>query len=100
MGNRLDLHNLLVSIGGPNVYYQVPSDMTIKYPAIKYSVNKIENKYANDLVYNQDISYLVTIMSKDADCDIVDKISKLPKCSFDRQFITDNIYHNIFNMYY
>ena len=100
MSNRLELHNLLLSIGGPNVYYQVPSTMTIEYPAIKYSASKRENKHANDLVYHQDTSYTITIMSKDADCDIIDKISKLPKCSFDRQYIVDNIYHNIFNMYY
>ena len=100
MSNRLELHNLLLSIGGPNVYYQVPSNLAIKYPAIKYSVNKIDNNHANNLVYRQDKSYSITIMSKDADCNIVDKISKLPKCTFDRMFIVDNIYHNIFNMYY
>jgi len=100
MGSRLDLHNLLLSIGGPNVYYQVPSSLTIKYPAIKYSVDRIENDHANDLVYHQEKSYSVTVMSTDADCDIVDKISRLPKCSFDRRFISDNIYHTIFNMYY
>lgn len=100
MGSRLDLHNLLLSIGGPNVYYQVPSNLTMKYPAIKYSINKIENKHADNSVYCQDKSYSIIIMSKDADCDVVDKISKLPKCSFDRKFIQDNIYHTIFNLYY
>lgn len=100
MSSRLELHELLLSIGGPNVYYQIPSNLTIKYPAIKYSINKIDNNHANNLVYHQERSYSITVMSKDADCDIVDKISKLPKCSFDRQFVSDNIYHSIFNMYY
>jgi hypothetical protein len=100
MSKRLELHNLLLSIVGPNVYYQIPNNLTMKYPAVKYSVNKIENKHADNSVYCQDTSYSITIMSKDADCDIVDKISKLPKCSFDRSFIQDNIYHTIFNMYY
>ena len=98
MGNRLDLHNLLISIAGPNVYYQPPS--VLQYPAIKYEKSKIENKHANNLVYNQNIRYTITVMSKTVDDLIVDKISKLPKCSFDRQFISDNIYHNIFNIYY
>jgi hypothetical protein len=100
MSSRLELHNLLLSIGGPNVYYQVPSNLTMKYPAIKYSLNKIENKHANNLVYNQDVSYTITVMSKDADEPIVSKISKLPKCSFDRSYIQDNIYHTVFSMYY
>jgi len=100
MGNRLALHNLLLSIGGPNVYYQVPSTLSMIYPAIQYSINLIENKHADDIVYCQDTSYSVIVMSKDADCDIVDKISMLPKCTFDRRYVVDNIYHTVFNMYY
>lgn len=98
MGSRLELHGLLLSIGGPNVYYQPPTTMI--YPAIKYEKNKIKNQYANNSVYNQDTSYSITIMSKIVDDVRVEKISKLPKCSFDRMYIKDNIYHNVFNMYY
>lgn len=100
MSSRIELHNLLLSVGGPNVYYQVPSNFIMKYPAIKYSLGDIENKHADDSVYNQSVSYSITIMSKAADEPIVDIISKLPKCSYDRQYISDNIYHTVFNMYY
>ena len=100
MNNRLDLHELLLSLAGPNVYYQVPSDMGMKYPAVKYEKNKITNKYADDSVYYQKKSYSITVISKVVDDDIVEKISKLPQCSFDRQFIADNLYHDVFNMYY
>lgn len=100
MDNRLRLHELLKSVGGPNVYYQTPTNVVIKYPAIKYNINKIENKHANNSVYHQDVSYLITVMSKDVDDDIVKKVSMLPKCSFDRRYIQDNIYHTTFIMYY
>ena len=99
MSNRLKMHDLLLSIGGPNVYFQIPDNMTIQYPAIKYSLNKIDSTHANNLVYTQEQSYLVTIMSKNPDEEIVDKISRLPKCSFDRKFTQDNIHHTIFNIY-
>lgn len=98
MGSRLDLHNLLLSIGGPNVYYQAPTSMI--YPAIQYSKNRIENNHANNIVYNQNVSYSITVISRTVDDEIVSKISKLPKCKFDRGFIKDNLHHNIFNMYY
>lgn len=98
MGSRLKLHSLLVSIGGPNVYYQAPP--SISYPAIKYEKNKIQNIHANNTVYYQKTSYSITIISKVVDDPIVDKISKLPQCSFDRKYIGDNLYHNVFNMYY
>ena len=100
MNNRLKLHDLLLSIGGPNVYYQVPSNFTMKYPCIKYSINKIDNKHANNLIYKQDTCYLVTVMCKDPDCDIVEKVSLLPKCRFDRHYVQDNIHHTIFELYY
>lgn len=100
MRNRLALHDLLLSIGGPNVYYQVPSTLSMNYPAIQYSINSIKNKHADDEVYCQDTCYSIIVMSEDADCDIVDKISKLPKCTFDRRYTADNIYHTVFNMYY
>lgn len=100
MSNRLKLHNLLLSVGGPNVYYQIPSTMIIKYPAIKYSINDIENDHANDLVYRQDTQYMITVMSRDPDDEIFSKVSKLPKCSFDRRYIQDNIHHNTFTLYY
>jgi len=100
MNSRLELHNMLLKIGGPNVYYQSPSNLSMKYPCIKYSINKIENEHANDLVYQQNRSYSVIVMSKDADDVIVDKMSKLIMCSFDRRYINDNIYHTVFNLYY
>lgn len=100
MDNRLKLHQLLLSIGGPNVYYQPPPNFVMKYPSISYSVNNIENTHANDTVYNQNKSYLITVMTNTIDDTIIDKISKLPLCSYDRSFINDGIYHTIFVMYY
>lgn len=100
MSKRLELHNLLLSIGGPNVYYQIPSNMVMKYPCIKYSMNNIDNKHADNLVYKQDTSYSITVMSKDADDKIVDNVSKLSGCRFDQRYVSDNIYHTVFNLYY
>ena len=100
MNNRIQLHELLVSIVGSNVYYQVPGSMVMNYPCVKYSRNDIENNHANDLVYIQNTKYMLTVMSKNADEEIVDEISKLPKCSFDRSYVQDNIYHTVFNIYY
>lgn len=100
MNSRLELHTLLLGIGGPNVYYQLPSNIVMKYPAIKYTKSKIQNTHASNLVYYQNTTYTITVMSKIVDDDIVDKISKLPQCSLDRLFIQDGIYHSVFNIYY
>lgn len=98
MSRILQLHNLLLSIGGPNVYHQPPGKLN--YPCIKYELKNIRNQHANDSVYMQNNCYIITVMSKDPDDNIVDAISKLPKCRFDRHFVSDNIHHTTFELYY
>ena len=100
MNKRIDLHNLLLELAGPNVYYQIPSNMKMKYPAVKYERGKIDNNHADNMVYSQNISYIITVISKDPDEPIVEKISKIPTCEYDRDYIIDNLYHTVFKIYY
>ena len=101
MANRLDLHEILCDIlGTRNVYYQPPESVKMTYPAIVYSRNRIENAFANDNVYSQNHSYQVTVIDKDPDSEIVERVSKLPFCSFDRHFISDNLNHDSFTLYF
>lgn len=100
MNNRIDLHNLLLELAGPNVYYQIPSNMKMKYPAVKYERGKIENNHADNMVYSQNTFYNITVISKDPDEPIVKKISRIPTCEYDRDYIIDNLYHTVFKIYY
>lgn len=100
MNNRIDLHNLLLELAGPNVYYQVPSNMKMKYPAVKYERGRIDNNHADNIVYSQNTSYTITVISKNPDEPIVEKISKIPTCEYDRDYIIDNLYHTVFKIYY
>ena len=100
MNKRIDLHNLLLELAGPNVYYQIPSNMKMKYPAVKYERGRIDNNHADNIVYSQNTSYTITVISKDPDEPIVEKISKIPTCEYDRDYIIDNLYHTVFKIYY
>lgn len=100
MNNRIDLHNLLLKLAGPNVYYQIPSNMKMKYPAVKYERGRIDNNHADNIVYSQNTSYTITVISKNPDEPIVEKISKIPTCEYDRDYIIDNLYHTVFKIYY
>ena len=100
MNNRVKLHELLLELAGPNVYYQTPSNLKMKYPAIKYERGRIDNNHADNIVYSQNTSYTITVISKDADEPIVEKISKIPTCEYDRDYIIDNLYHTVFKIYY
>lgn len=99
MGKRIELQALLKTIV-PNVYYQPPASVKMNYPAIVYSRKDIENTFANDSVYKQDHAYELIVIDRDPDSVIVDKISRLPTCSFDRHYTADNLNHDVFTLYY
>lgn len=101
MGSRLELHEVLCeALGSRNVYFQPPANVQMKYPAIVYSRNRINNSYANNSVYRQDYSYEITVIDKDPDSEIPQRVSLLPRCRFDRHYVADNLNHDTFTIYY
>lgn len=101
MKTRFELHSLLESIlGSKNVYFQPPTGLQMKYPAIVYSRNRIDNRNANNSVYLQNVSYQIIVIDKDPDSEIVFKVSKLPLCKHDRHYKADNLNHDSFTIYF
>ena len=101
MGSRLELQNLLKSIlGSRNVYYQPPESIKIKYPAIIYSRNNIDNNFADDIVYMQNHTYQIIVIDANPDSEIVNKMSKLPMCRYNRHYTSDNLNHDVFILNY
>lgn len=101
MASRLDLHKTLLEInGGKNVYHQPPESVKMAYDAIRYSRKSIKSRHANNAVYSRMNCYELTVISRDPDCPLVDKILELPYCSFDRQYPADNLNHFVFTLYY
>lgn len=83
-----------------NVYYNPPESVRMNYPAIVFMRSKINNTFANNTVYRQTYPYEVTVITYDPDDSIIYKVSRLPMCSFDRSFISDNLYHSVFTLNY
>ena len=101
MATRIDLQNVLEELlGSRNVYYQPPESLKMSYPAIVYSRKTIDNSYANNSVYKQNYAYEITVIDKNPDSEIVNKVSKLSTCRFDRHFKSDNLNHDVFTLYY
>lgn len=101
MDRRLELHEILCNLlGTRNVYYQPPESVKMKYPAIVYSRDDIVNTPANNGVYKQDRKYQLTVIDQDPDSEIVNKVSLLPMCIFDRHFKSDNLNHDVFTICY
>lgn len=99
MDNRLKLHNLLLEINnGKNVYYQPPS--TMEYTAIRYSKQKPKTNRADDKLYKKTNCWQIIVISRIPDDPVLEKISELPMCSFDNHYVSDNLHHDVFTLYY
>lgn len=98
---RIQLHEMLVDIlGSTNVYFQPPSTIKMKYPCIVYSLANIDSRFADNIPYFHKRRYSVTIIDRDPDSVIRDKMTYIEKCSFERSFTSDNLYHYVFNITY
>lgn len=101
MADRLELQALLEDVlGSENVYFDPPENVKMNYPAIRYSRSRIDNTFANNSVYKQDLRYEVIAIYKDPDSDLPLKISSLPKCKHDRSYVADNLHHDVFTLYF
>lgn len=101
MSDRLGLSTVLRGIlGTNNVYYQPPDSVIMKYPAIVYSRDQIKRTDGDNLAYLLNTSYTVTVIDKNPDSSLVQKLAELPKCRFERHFVADNLNHDVFVIYY
>lgn len=87
-------------LGSRNVYYNPPASVQMSYPAIVFSRSRIDKKSANNTTYMQNHRYEVTVIDLDPDCKYIDAVSMLPLCTFDRHFVSDNLHHSTFTLYY
>lgn len=101
MASRPDLQAALEELmGSQNVYFDPKTNIRMQYPCIVYSRYNIENDHANNKVYIQHTAYQVTVVDRNPDSEYVKKVSMLPFCSFDRNYVADNLHHDTFTLYY
>lgn len=87
-------------IGNRNVYFQQPEGFKIKYPCIIYKLSYMGKLVASNTMYKDDNQYSVTIIDKDPDSELPDKLLKWDYCSFNRFFTSDNLNHWVFELYW
>ena len=83
-----------------HVYYQPPDNLTMEYPAIRYSLSDIDSKYANNKMYVGMKCYDIVVKDKDEDNPVIEKLLELPYASFNRHYVSDNLNHDIIKLYY
>lgn len=101
MANRPYLQTELEEIlRNRNVYFQPPESVKINYPAIVYSLGRIDKRHANDGTYKLLTAYDVTLIDKNPDTEFLAPMLALPYCSFARYYRADNLNHWVFTLYH
>jgi hypothetical protein len=101
MAPRVDLQALLEEVlGSDRVYFQPPNNVVLSYPCIVYKRDSARTKFADNDPYLRYKRYQVTVMDKDPDSAIPDKVAALPRCLFDRFFTAGQLNHDVFNIFF
>lgn len=101
MASRLDLQNKLEELlGNRHVYYQPPESLKMEYPCIRYSKTNIDSKYANNIKYINTNLYTLIVIDGRPDNEVIQKILELPRSSFDRHYVSNNLNHDVINLYF
>ena len=89
------LHDVL---GGGNVYFQPPPSKKMNFPCIVYERVRINTRFADNDPYQLHDVYQVTYIDTDPDSDVPDKLARLHMCVFERFYVSDNKYYNVFRI--
>jgi len=99
--SRLELDEIFRELlGSNNVYFQPPASKQMKYDAIVYSLDDVDAIHADNNAYLTNRRYTVTLITKNPDNWLVNKIAELPYSQFNRFYTADNLNHYVFIIYY
>ena len=106
MNKRLELDEILCRIiditepdGDTHVYFQPPTSVQMKYPAIRYVRKKIGSNNADNIKYRHFNAYELTLIDKNPDSEYIEKLLNLPYCTHDDNYKADNLNHDKFTIY-
>jgi hypothetical protein len=95
------LQTVLEGIMGSNaVYFQPPPTVLMTYPCIVYERSRSDTKFSGNYPYQYTQMYTITLIDSDPDTTFFDRVAALPMCLFDRHFTSDNLNHDVFNIYF
>ena len=101
MDSRLKLQTLLEKyLGSRNVYYQPPGSLKMEYPCIRYSIIRPDVKHADNVKYLNKDRYEIIVIDRRPDNKVIKDLLSMTYSSFDRHYVSDNLHHDIINLYF
>ena len=97
---RIKLHAQLVEIL-PNVYFNPPESVKLRYPCIVYNRSDVDIDFADDMAYKPIVRYSLTIIDLNPDSTYYMKvIEKFAGCNYVQHFNKEGLSHDVIELYY
>lgn len=102
MRSRIDLHNKLIALlESSHAYFQPPESVKMIYPCFVYFRNTDYTARANNRLYGYQHAYHLTYITDDSETNMPCLVlNTFPMSSQGRPFVSDNLYHFPFDIYY
>lgn len=98
---REELQAVLEGILGTDaVYFQPPPNVSMVYPAIVYERDYRYTEYADNIPHCYWWRYAVTLIDRNPDNPILNKVGALPMSRYVRHFVVDNLHHDLYDVYF
>jgi hypothetical protein len=72
----------------------------MKYPCIVYKRDTADSKFASNNPYRFTQRYQVTVIDRDPESAIPNKVAALPLCVYSRFYAVEGLNHDVFNLYF
>lgn len=99
---RIELDSKLRALlGNTNVYFQPPESVKLKYDCIIYDLAGARSLHADNLHYKNMRRYDILHIHRDPDVDLMESMGDAFRfVSFDRRYVSENLYHDVYTLYY
>lgn len=107
MGTRAELSSILNEMIAPyvndkkhHVFFQSPASYLMTYPAIIYTFDGFKKLTANNGTYKLYHKYEIKLITSNPDSELIDQLESLTLCELNRSYVSDNLYHYSYTLYF
>lgn len=100
MKTRAEVQSMLEEIlDSKNVYFQPPSNTSLKYPCIVFKFSRFDTRPADNKPYIVTSCWEIHHMYKNPKHDLKEKfVFEAPFCSWDRRIVSDGVYNDYYTL--
>jgi len=87
-------------LGSDEVHFQPPTNIILTYPCIVYKRDDARTQFADNIPFRVKKRYQVTVIDRDPDSVIPDKVAQLESSVFERHYTANDLNHDVYTLFF